>query len=73
MQKRLPLISFWFAALGFLNGILFIVISLFIGGDAVNGKVEAGHYYLFGYSVKTGVKGYTEVSKDLFNYSRSHL
>src|SRR5262249_53426354 len=69
---------FWTAANTFviaaiLNFVAFLAISLYLGGDAVNGKVEAGHYYLFGLRAKPWQKGYTEVSESVFNYSRWHV
>jgi hypothetical protein len=48
------------------NFLLFIVISLLIGGDAINGKVEAGRYYLGNHGV------YTEVNAVVFYYSKIH-
>jgi hypothetical protein len=39
----------------------------------VNGKVDAGHYYLFGVRTEYGHKVYTEVSERVFNYSKWHV
>jgi hypothetical protein len=55
---------------GLLNFVLFLAGTSYFGGDAVNGKVERGRYYLWGYH--HGVKGYTEVSQAVYNYSRWH-
>ena len=55
-------------ALGVLNFAIFVAVSMYLGGDAVNGKVEGGHYYLFGER-----KVYTEVSERVFNYSKWHV
>ncbi len=52
---------------------IFVATSFYLGGDAFNGKVEDGHYYLSGYSAKTGRKGYTEVSERVFTYSKWHV
>lgn len=60
-------------AIGFLNFAIFVAFALYLGGDAVNGKAEGGHYYLFGVASGTGVKGYTEVSQAVFDYSRWHV
>jgi hypothetical protein len=49
---------------------LFVAGTFYFGGDAVNGKVEQGRYYLWGYY--HGVKGYTEVSQTVFHYSKWH-
>jgi hypothetical protein len=56
---------------GFLNFVLFLVGTFYLGGDAVNGKTEGGKYYLWGYH--GGKKGYTQVSRAVFDYSRWHV
>lgn len=48
-----------------LNFFAFFVISMSIGGDALNGRVVNGHYYL-------GPGKLKEVSPALFAYSRWH-
>lgn len=58
--------------IGLLNFAIFVAGALYLGGDAVNGKIEGGHYYLFGVARGTGMKGYTEVSQAVFDYSRWH-
>jgi hypothetical protein len=40
--------------------VIFIIISLIAGGDAVNGKIENGHYYLCSHGK------YTETSKTFY-------
>jgi hypothetical protein len=44
--------------------------DFYFGGDAWNGKIEAGKYFLWG--DHNGSKGYIEVSKSVFEYSRWH-
>jgi hypothetical protein len=56
---------------GILNFILFLAGTSYFGGDAWNGKIEAGRYYLWG--GHNGAKGYIEVSKVIFDYSRWHV
>jgi len=56
-----------------LNFVIFVAIATYLGGDAVNGKVEGGRYYLFGVRAEGGRKVYTEVSERVFNYSRWHV
>jgi hypothetical protein len=56
-----------------INLFVYFVISDFMGGNAINGKIENGHYYLWGYSVTKGSKDFTEVSKLVFYYSESHF
>ena len=54
-------------ALCFLNFVTFMVVAYFVGGDAGNGKVVDGHFYL-------GYKGeFTEVSEGVYTYSLWHL
>jgi hypothetical protein len=62
MQKITNAIFF----LAIVNWVVFVVIALSIGGDALNGKIEAGHYYLREHG------RYTEVSAAVFQYSRIH-
>lgn len=58
--------------LGLLNFGAFLAGTLYLGGDAVNGKVEAGRYYVFGLRVQSWQKVYTEVSEPVFTYSKWH-
>ena len=52
--------------IGILNFAAYCIISLSIGGDAINGKTEGGKFYL-------GEHGrYKEVSSSVFEYSRIH-
>lgn len=56
--------AFFVAAM--VNFLVFAALAYHLRGDALGGKVEAGHYFL-------AYKGsYTEVSKQLFEYSRVH-
>ena len=48
------------------NFLAFAIITSILGGDALNGKIEDGHYYL-----RYGSR-YTEVSAMVFQYSRLH-
>jgi hypothetical protein len=63
----------WAAILGtvlfvvaMVNFTAFFIAALVLGGDALNGKVEDGHYYL------RNKRKYTEVSRDVWLYSRAH-
>ena len=49
-----------------LNFAVYVLIASWLGGDALNGHVEAGHYYvaMHGHS--------TEVSREVFEFSRWH-
>ncbi len=50
-----------------LNFLIFVVISIIIGGDAVNGHVEMGRYFLSNHGQLT------EVSYPVFVYSKIHV
>jgi hypothetical protein len=54
-----------------LNFFLFVAGSSYIGGDAVNGKISEGRYYVWG-NHWSDAKGYREVSRSVFIYSRLH-
>jgi hypothetical protein len=53
-----------------LDFVLLFAASFCIGGDAVNGKIENGKYYVWGYRHQGGVKGFTEVSRAVYDFSR---
>ena len=63
----------WIVVLGLINFGIFLAGAFCLGGDAVNGKVTEGHYYVFGVRAKAGQKVYTEVSKSAFSYSKWHV
>ena len=54
------------ALLWFTNFFAFTAIAMYLGGDAINGYVKDGHYFLamHGHAV--------EVSRDMFTYSKWH-
>lgn len=45
-------------------------LSFCIGGDAVNGKIENGKYYVWGAGYQYPDKGFHEVSRAVFDFSR---
>ena len=48
------------------NFAAFAIVAAILGGDAVSGKIQDGHFYL-------GSHGkYTEVSQATYDYSRLH-
>ena len=63
---RMRTFAYILMAVGILNFIAFFIIALSLGGDAVNGKEEAGRYYLANHG------RYTEVSRSVFMYSKVH-
>jgi hypothetical protein len=56
---------------GLLDFLLFLAGAFYFGGDAWNGKAEAGRYFLWEYH--NGTKGYIEVTKAVFDYSMWHV
>lgn len=55
-------------ALAALNFVAFLIAAVYLGGDAINGYSQAGHYFLGAHS-----KGpFTEVSHSVFTYSLWH-
>ena len=55
------------AGLGIANFVVFVAISEYLGGDAINGKHEQGRYFLGGKNT------YTEVSRAVWIYSKTHV
>jgi hypothetical protein len=50
----------------FLNFILFFVVSMRLGGDAIKGKVENGEYFV------ANREKLTKVTPTVWHYSRAH-
>jgi len=57
-----------FAALAAVNFVAFVAITFYLGGDALNGHVQSGHYFLGLHSNGP----FTEVSRAVFVYSAWH-
>ena len=53
--------------LGLVNFIVFWILAVHFGGDAVNGKIQAGHFFLLSHG------RYTEVSEGVFTYRKWHV
>jgi len=67
------MILIWIITLGLLNFLSFTVIYAFIGGDAANGKIDNGRYYVRGHFLRHGTEGQlTEVSASIWAYSYIH-
>jgi len=49
-----------------INSFVFVAAALYLGGDALSGKIENGRYYLNSHG------HYTEVSAQIFRYSEVH-
>jgi hypothetical protein len=70
MNRVLPKLCDIAMIVALLDFVLFLAGALYFGGDAVNGKIAPGRYYLWGYH--SGMKGYIEVSHTIFQYSKWH-
>jgi len=49
-----------------INFLVFMLVALYLGGDALGGKEEHGRYFLESHG------HFTEVSEDVFRYSKVH-
>jgi hypothetical protein len=65
-MESFPILARIFATATFVNFIVFCAGALFLGGDALNGRVEEGRYYLSMYG------RLTEVTHGVYTYSRWH-
>ena len=62
----LPTWMKWLAAIWIANFFAFVAIACYLGGDAINGYVKDGHYFLVW-------KGHaTEVARSTYLYSKWH-
>ncbi len=67
MLSRIYLVLVIVALLDF---IFLFALSFYIGGDAVNGKIENGKYFVWGAGHQYPDKGFHEVSRAVFDFSR---
>jgi len=65
MDKRRRILQIGFG-LGIANFFVFVFVALYIGGDAINGRMADGHYFLSNHG------RLTEVSRGVFTYSKWH-
>ena len=66
MRKLLTIIGAALFAVAWLNFTVFWFVAVYLGGDAVSGRVENGHYYLSSHGKLT------EVTPNVWRYSRAH-
>ena len=64
---RIGAVLFWLAIVNFAA---FTIICFSIGGDALNGKVEDGHYYLW--KINHRYTKYVETTPTLWRFNRVH-
>lgn len=69
-NRLLPKTAAILAAVGLMDFAFFLIGASYFGGDALNGKIDGGRYYLYG--PYHGTKAYHEVSQAVFDYSRWH-
>ena len=66
-ENQKSLFWLYLILLGAVNFFSFIAMTFYLGGDAMNGMIKDGHYYL-------NQKGhYTETTKAIFIYSKLHF
>ena len=67
MSRPIPKwLAYTVGIIAVLNFASFLCISLYIGGDALNGRHGGGHYFLSNHGVLT------EVGRTTFEYSKWH-
>ena len=66
MKKTLSILGAILLSIAFINFAVFWIVAVCIGGDAISGKAENGHYYVSSHGKPT------EVSSRVWHYSRVH-
>jgi hypothetical protein len=66
MTKRAAWFVYPVMVIAMVNFVAFVTIAIWIGGDAINGRISNGHYYVMEHG------RYTEVTKAVWDYSRCH-
>ena len=64
MHRRLLQLGFF---VGIVNFVIFWFAALYLGGDAISGKMVDGHFFLSSHG------HLTEVSQSVFTYSKWHV
>src|SRR5262245_5893722 len=67
MRKLINIFGMTLFVIAFVNFTVFWIVAGRIGGDAMSGKIENGHYYLCNHGK------YTEVTPSVWHYSRAHI
>jgi hypothetical protein len=65
-SKRAKWVMYPTTALAMINFFAFVIGSVYLGGDALNGHVHAGHYFVCAHG------SCTEVSRTVWHYSYWH-
>ncbi len=71
-RRKRNLICIWIIFLGLANFVSYTVIYGYIGGDAKNGMIKDGKYYVRGHFLRDLRGRDTEVSRDVWIYSYIH-
>jgi hypothetical protein len=66
MRKFLSIVGYTLFFVAIVNFTVFWVVGVWVGGDAISGKVQGGHYYVSSHG------RLTEVSPRIWQYSRIH-
>jgi hypothetical protein len=66
IARRVELIARIVFVIAVVNFATFAIVGLYLGGDALNGRSDNGHYFLMNHGK------YTEVSSRVWHYSRIH-
>jgi len=66
MRRHLEILGTVLFFIAWINFVVFWVVAVSIGGDAISGKVEGNRYYLSNHGKLT------EVSHRVWNYARAH-
>ncbi len=71
-RRTRNLICIWIIFLGLANFICYTISYSYIGGDAQNGHIEDGRYYVRGHFIRDIHGRDTEVSRGVWIYSAIH-
>ncbi len=73
MNRRLRnKICLWIIFLGMVNFVVYTITYSYIGGDAKNGEIKNGKYYVRGHFLRFPEGRNTEVSREVWIYSYLH-
>jgi len=73
MPRRLRnKVLIWIIGLGLLNFLAYTIMYAYIGGDAPNGKVLEGAFYVRGHFLRDAAGQASEVSKGVWIYCYAH-
>ena len=71
-RRRRNRVLIWIIACGLLNFLTYTVLYAYIGGDAKNGQIDNGHYFVQGHFLYDAQGHAREVGKGVWIYSYIH-